>query len=125
MTAPDDRVDNGELKRLVVAFATEMYYAVRGVREGQDITDGFESLLSAIIPTGPVAEWSGDLPQTSEECDRLLRDVATQASRRASHVFIHLVSLFNEFAVHVEQTCPAVDVPEFLRQAGLRAASGE
>jgi hypothetical protein len=119
VTSPID----SELKQLVVGFVTEMYYAAR--RDGQDTTDGFESLLHAFITAHPVATWAGDLPRTPEYCDRLLSHVAEQTIFRPVSAFAYLCSLFNEFASHVEQTCPAIDVPEFLRQAGLRAASDE
>jgi hypothetical protein len=50
VTSPID----SELKQLVVGFVTEMYYAAR--RDGQDTTDGFESLLHAFITAHPVGD---------------------------------------------------------------------
>jgi hypothetical protein len=33
--------------------------------------------------------------------------------------------MFNGLASYVEQACPDVNIPEFLHQAGIRAASGQ
>lgn len=36
---------------------------------------------------------------------------------------VYMISLFTDLACYAEQTCPDIDISEFLRQAGFRAAS--
>jgi hypothetical protein len=125
--------DNGELKQLVVGLATQFYYAVRNVRGGQDpdgpeLADRFMSLVPAITATGPV-EWSGNVPQTPEEFEAVLTECVQKATQqtglRAYSALVHMINVFNDLASYAEQACADVNIPEFLRQAGIRAASDE
>jgi hypothetical protein len=73
--------------------------------------------------------WSGDLPHTSEELEALLaehtQEAALHVCRKAFRALVYMISLFTDLACYAERTCPDIDISEFLRQAGLRAASEE
>lgn len=121
--------DNGELKQLVIGLITQIYYANRDGKEayGPEVTAGLTTLVPGLTP-GPV-EWSGNLPQTPEELEAVLAEVAQKVTLQASHkayaALASMIGLFYDFAEYAEQTSSDIDVPEFLRQAGLRAASGQ
>jgi hypothetical protein len=125
MTAPD----NGDLRQLVVGLVTQMYDAFRDGQDPEDpeLTAGLMRLLPGLTTDPP--KWSGDLPQTSEELEAVLaehtQDAALQVCRKAFQALVYMISLFYDFTGYAGQTCPDIDVPEFLRQAGLRAASDE
>jgi hypothetical protein len=122
--------DNDELKQLVIGLASQVYYAVRDGQDpdGPEFAAGFMSLIPALTTTGRM-EWSGDLPQTPEELEAVLTGVVEKATlqtgQRAYGALVYMIMAFNDLARYAEQTSPDIDVPEFLRQAGLRAASGE
>lgn len=69
------------------------------------------------------------LPRTLDELraviNECIQDTAAQVGSRAYSALVYLISLFSELALYAEQRSPDIDVPEFLRQAGLRAASDE
>jgi hypothetical protein len=123
VTAPD----NGELKQLVVGLVTQIYYANR---DGKDADDPeVTAALSALVQDLGVRNftWSARLPRTAQEfrdvVTKCIEDAADQVSHRAYTALSHMIALFIEFALYAEQTSPDIDVPEFLHQAGLRAAS--
>jgi hypothetical protein len=82
----------------------------------EDLWD-YDLRRSVILPLTPEA-----LQTLIDDC---VKDAIDQVSTRTLSSFGEIIFLFCDFALHVEQTAPHVDVPEFLRQAGLRAASGE
>lgn len=125
MTAMDD----GELKQLVIGLVTQIYYANRDGRDVYDpeVAEGLTTLVQDL--TAQQLEWSEELPRTLDEfrfvINRCIQDAAAQVGGRAYSALVSLISLFSELALYAEQMSPDIDVPEFLRQAGLRAASGE
>jgi hypothetical protein len=126
VTSPID----SELKQLVVALATQFYYAVRDTQPGHDPNaprlagEGLGALLPAITAPSP-GEWSGNLPQTAEEFEVAVQKAKEQTGIRAYGALGYMISVFNDLTRYAEAACPDVDIPEFLRQAGLRAASDE
>ena len=125
VTAPD----NGELKQLVIGLVTQLYYANR---DGKDADDPeVTAALSALVQDLGVGNftWSARVPRTAQEfgdvVTKCIEDAADQVSRRAYTALSHMIALFIEFARYAEQTSPDIEVPEFLHQAGLRAASDE
>jgi hypothetical protein len=126
VTTPDD----AELKQLVIGLASQVYYAVR---DGQDpdspeFAAGFMALIPALANAGSM-EWAGHLPQTAEQLKTVLTEVVEnathQTSQRAYKALVYMIVMFNDLARYAEQTSPDIDIPEFLRQAGIRAASDD
>lgn len=89
------------------------------VRAGlRTLLEGFESPLQGKVL---------DLPQPLHEENHAviveyMEDVVDQLGREAYGAAFDVIGLFCDFAEYVEQTYPQVDVAEFLRQAGIRAA---
>jgi hypothetical protein len=54
-----------------------------------------------------------------------IQEAAARVGSRAYSALAYVISLFSELALYAERSSPDIDVAEFLRQAGLRAASGE
>jgi hypothetical protein len=121
--------DDGELKQLVVGLITQIYYANRDEQDAysSEVTAGLKALVPGLTP-GPL-DWSGNLPQTPQELEAVLAEVAEkatlQASQKAYSALAYMIGVFYDFAEYAEQASPDLDVPEFLREAGIRAASGE
>jgi hypothetical protein len=122
-------MDDSELQQLVIGLATQIYFANREAKDPDDpeITAGLSTLVEHLA--AQQLEWSVELPRTQEafrtaitEC---MQDAAVQVGRRAYSALSYMIRLFCEFALYAEQTSPEIDVPEFLHQVGLRAASGE
>jgi hypothetical protein len=122
--------DNDELRQLVVGLASQVYYAERDGRDLDDpgVTAGLMALFPDLATPSPMV-WSGNFPQTQEQLEAVLTECvhkgAFETSRRAYSALGQMITLFNDLARYAERTSPDIDVPEFLRQAGLRAASGE
>ncbi|MDQ4102377.1 MAG: hypothetical protein M3186_01180 [Actinomycetota bacterium] len=122
-------MDDSELQQLVIGLAAQIYFANRDGKDPHDpeVTAGLSRLAEDLA--GQELEWSVELPRTPQalravitEC---MENAADQVSRRAYGALSHMINLFCDLALYAEQTSPEIDVPEFLRRAGLRAASGE
>lgn len=122
-------MDDGELKQLVIGLVTQIYYANRNGRDVHDpeVAAGLATLIQDL--TAQQLEWTVGLPRTRDELraviNKCIQDAAAQVGSRAYSALVYLISLFCELALYAEETSQDIDVPEFLRQAGLRAASGE
>lgn len=122
-------MDDSELRQLVIGLAAQIYFANRDGKDpyDPDVTAGLSTLVHNLAAHN--LTWSVGLPRTREEfravVTRCIEDATDQVGRRAYSALSHMIALFSDFALYAEQTSPDIDVPEFLRQAGLRAASGE
>ena len=122
-------MDDAELQQLVIGLAAQIYFANRDGKDPDDpeVTAGLSALVEDLA--GQQLEWSVELPRTMDafrtvitEC---IENTAAHVGRRAYVALSYMIRLFSDFALYAEQTSPDIDVSEFLRQAGLRAASGE
>ncbi len=113
----------------MIGLVTQVYYARRHGKDpyGSEATEGLSTLADGL--GAYKFEKSVELPRTPDafrvvitEC---VDDAANLVGRRAVRDLTDMISLFCDFAQYAERTSPDIDVPEFLRQAGLRAASGE
>lgn len=122
-------MDDSELQQLVIGLATQIYFANRDAKDPYDpeVTAGLSTLVEDLA--AQKLEWSVELPRTPEALQAVVTDcmqeAAVQVGRRAYSALSYMIKLFCDFALYTEQTSADIDVPEFLRQAGLRAASGE
>lgn len=120
-------MDDSELQQLVIGLATQIYFANRDAKDPYDpeVTAGLSTLVEDLA--AQELEWSVELPRTLEEfrvvVTECMQDAAAQVGDRAYSALSYMIRLFCDFALYAEQTSPDIDVPEFLRQAGLRAAS--
>ncbi len=120
-------MDDSELKQRVIGLATQIYHARRDGKDpdGSEVTAG----LSPLIEGFSAYDLRFVEPQTPEAVRAVIFECAEKAvdqvGGRAFHAVSEMITLFCDFAQYAEQTSPHVNVPEFLRQAGLRAASGE
>ena len=103
-------IDNSELQQLVIGLATQIYFASR---DGKDPDD----------PEVTRAIDLGRRPRRTTADQRMLEDATAQVGRRAYSALSYMIKLFCDFALYAEQASPVIDVPEFLRRAGLRAAA--
>lgn len=122
-------MDDSELQQLVIGLATQIYFANRDAKDPYDpeVTAGLSMLVKDLA--AQELKWSVELPRTTvafqavvTEC---MQDAAEQVGHRAYSALSYMIKLFCDFALYAEQTSPDIDVPEYLRQAGLRAAAGE
>jgi hypothetical protein len=122
-------MEDSELQQLVIGLASQVYFANHDGKDPDDpeVTAGLSSLVEDLA--GQKLEWSVELPRTPEafravitEC---IEETAAHVGHRAYAALSYMIRLFSDFALYSEQTSPEIDVSEFLRQAGLRAASGE
>lgn len=123
-------MEDSERKQRVIGLVTQMYYTLRDDRDVDDpeVTAEYLTLMEGSDFGAYQLQMSAKFPQTPEALQAVItdrvEDAVGQVVRRGHSSLIDMVGLFCDFALHVDQTCPHVDVPEFLRQAGLRAASG-
>jgi hypothetical protein len=122
-------MEDAELKRLVIGLVTQIYFANRDGRDPYDpeVAAGLTALVQDL--TTQQLEWSVELPRTLEEfravINECIQEAAARVGSRAYSALAYVISLFSELALYAERSSPDIDVAEFLRQAGLRAASGE
>ena len=125
MTSTDD----AELRQLVIGLVTQIYYANRDGKDPDDpeVTTALSTLVQDLA--AHKFRWSAERPRTAQEfgavVTKCIEDATDQVSRRAYTALSHMIALLVDFTLYAEQTSPDIDVPEFLHQAGLRAASDE
>jgi len=117
-------MDDSKRWQRVIGLVTHTYYTLHHdiAADDPEFVAGLEALLEDFAYQ---AQRSVAFPQTPEELQTLISDFVADATDQAGKVFVQLISLFCDFARYAEQTSPDIDVPGFLRQAGLRAALDE
>jgi hypothetical protein len=122
-------MDDSELQQLVIGLAAQVYFANRDGKDPYDpeVTAGLSRLVEDLAAQN--LEWSVELPRTREAfravITQCMEEAAAQVGRRAYSALSYMIGLFSDFALYAEQTSLDIDVPDFLRQAGLSAATGE
>lgn len=122
-------MDDAELRQLVIGLATQIYFANRDDKDPDDpdVNAGLSTLVRDLATHN--LQWSVEIPRTRAEfraaVTKCIEDATDQVGRRAYSALSYIIALFSDFALYAERTSPEIDVAEFLRQAGLRAASGE
>jgi hypothetical protein len=122
-------MDDSELHQLVIGLAAQIYFANRDGKDPYDpeVSAGLSTLVEDLA--AQELEWSVELPRTPQALQAVITEcmenAAAQVGRRAYSALSYMIRLFCDLALYAEQTSPEIDVPEFLRRAGLRAASGE
>jgi hypothetical protein len=122
-------MDDSEIYQRVIGILTQCYFAVRDRRDLADpeITAGLSTLANGDFMTYKL-DRHFDVPPTQDGIEAVvtacLTDIVRQVRKQTTTVFGAMAALFCELALEAEQTSQ-VDVPEFLHQAGLHAASGE
>jgi hypothetical protein len=122
-------MDDSARRQRVIGLVTQFYYACRDGKDpyGPKVTAGLSTLVEGFNDYD--LQRSVEVPQTPEAIQAVItdcvKDFVDQIGSQTMTAFVQMLGLFYELAQYAEQTSPLVNVPEFLRQAGLRAASGE